>query len=172
MEKSKFKAGDILRHKTNLNEIYYVIDVKYFTEVDDHGRYPETYEWYEYTLWSAIDNCEKTIRDCNDSNYDVIMHRFIFEDIEPFAKVLVYNMIINQWSADLISAWGPWQIHTVGLGEFTYKEVIPFNKNTEDLINTSLEQNMYHNFSTLEEIKNFIAENPLSNTNIYRKLIY
>ena len=170
MEKQKFNKGDIIRNKKDSSQIFYVIDVKYNKEVDDSGMWPETYEWYDYSLWSIKDNCQIDINSYVYNEYDVIMHRFIFEDIQPFMKVLVYNILTNQWVGDMISSWGPWNIHTIGLGEFTYKEVIPYNENTKDLINTALMQTVYHNFSTVEEVMSFAAENDLSNVNIYKKL--
>ena len=171
MEKQKFNKGDIIRNKKHSSQIFYVIDVKYNKEVEDCGIHSETYEWYDYSLWSIKDNCQINIRSYNDNEYDVIMHRFIFEDIQPFMKVLVYNVLTNQWVADMISSWGPWNIHTIGLGEFTYKEVIPYNENTKDLINTSLMQTVYHNFSTVAEVIYFATNNDLSNINLYKQII-
>ncbi|MBR6907808.1 hypothetical protein IKN40_04910 [bacterium] len=171
MEKQKFNKGDIIRNKKDSSQIFYVEDVKYNKDVDDCGIYLETYEWYDYFLWSIKDNCQIDIQSYNDNEYDVIMHRFIFEDIQPFMKVLVYNVLTNQWVADMISSWGPWNIHTIGLGEFTYKEVIPYNENTKDLINTSLMQTIYHNFSTVAEIIYFATNNDLSNINLYKQII-
>jgi len=170
MENKKFNKGDIIRNKKDSSQIFYVRDVKYNKDVDDCCIHPETYEWYDYSLWSIKDNCQVDIQSYNDNEYDVIMHRFIFEDIQPFMKVLVYNILTNQWVADMISSWGPWQIHTIGHGEFTYNEVIPYNCNTEYLINTSEKQYMYHNFSQIEEVKEFYNKNDLTNNNIYKKL--
>ena len=171
MEKQKFNKGDIIRNRTDLSQIFYVIDVNADKSVDNLSRWPEVYEWYDYTVWSIKDNCQINICSYDDNKYDVIMHRFIFEDIQPFMKVLVYNMLTNQWVADIISSWGPWSIHTIGLGEFTYKEVIPYNKNTNDLINTSLIQTVYHNFSSVTEVESFAKNNDLSNVNLYKRLI-
>ena len=171
MEKQKFNKGDIIRNRTDLSQIFYVIDVNTDKSVDNLSRWPEVYEWYNYTVWSIKDNCQINICSYDDNKYDVIMHRFIFEDIQPFMKVLVYNMLTNQWVADIISSWGPWNIHTIGLGEFTYKEVIPYNKNTNDLINTSLMQTVYHNFSSVPAVESFAKDNDLSNVNLYKRLI-
>ena len=171
MEKQKFNKGDIIRNRTDLSQIFYVIDVNTDKSVDNLSRWPEVYEWYDYTVWSIKDNCQINICSYDDNKYDVIMHRFIFEDIQPFMKVLVYNMLTNQWVADIISSWGPWNIHTIGLGEFTYKEVIPYNKNTNDLINTSLMQTVYHNFSSVPAVESFAKDNDLSNVNLYKRLI-
>ena len=170
MEEQKFNKGDIIRNRTDLSQIFYVIDVNADKSVDNLSRWPEVYEWYNYTVWSIKDNCQINICSYDDNKYDVIMHRFIFEDIQPFMKVLVYNTLTNQWVADIISSWGPWNIHTIGLGEFTYKEVIPYNENTNDLINTSLMQTVYHNFSTVTEVESFAKDNDLSNVNLYKKL--
>ena len=171
MEKQKFNKGDIIRNRTDLSQIFYVIDVNTDKSVDNLSRWPEVYEWYDYTVWSIKDNCQINICSYDDNKYDVIMHRFIFEDIQQFMKVLVYNMLTNQWVADIIFSWGPWNIHTIGLGEFTYKEVIPYNKNTNDLINTSLMQTVYHNFSSATEVVSFAKDNDLSNVNLYKRLI-
>ena len=171
MEKQKFNKGDIIRNKKDSSQIFYVIDVNIDKSVDDSKIHQETYEWYDYSLWSIKDNCQINVRSYDDNNYDVIMHRFIFEDIQPFMKVLVYNVLTNQWVADMVSSWGPWNIHTIGLGEFTYKEVIPYNANTNDLINTSITQTIYHNFSSVAEIISFATDNDLSNTNLYKQII-
>ena len=171
MEKQKFIKGDILRNRKDPSQIFYVTDVNVDKNIDDYSRWTETYEWYNYSLWSIKDNCQINICSYDDNIYDVIMHRFIFEDIQPFMKVLVYNVLTNQWVADMISSWGPWNINTIGLGEFTYKEVIPYNENTSDLINTSLTQTVYHNFSSVTEIVSFATDNDLSNVNLYKRII-
>ena len=90
MEKQKFNKGDIIRNKKDSSQIFYVINVNIDKSVDESKIHPETYEWYDYSLWSIKDNCQINVRSYDDNNYDVIMHRFIFEDIQPFMKVLVH----------------------------------------------------------------------------------
>lgn len=171
MINSRFIKGDILRCKKDQTKFLYVINNEYKSEIDRSDRYPEEYEWYKYECYDLSKNEKICITSYNEDDYDVIMHRFIFEDIHPFMQVLVYNVMLNQWVADLVSSWGPWNIHTLGYGEFSYNEVIPYNDLTKDLINTSLNQTVYHNFSTIDEVIKFASENnDLSNINMYKSL--
>ena len=167
---AKFKSGDIIRSNKNNEKIFYVLNSKYDIYIDTSGRYDEKYEYYNYQCYDLINNKEIIITSHDDYLYDIIMHRFIFEDIKPFMQVLVYDITFNKWIADIISSWGPWDIHTIGHGEFYYKEVVPYNDNTKYLINTSEKQYKYHNFSQIDEVKEYFKNNDLTNINIYKKL--
>lgn len=157
---TKFKPGDIIRERGNNEMIFYVISSNFRHEFGDGSCANELYEWYEYKVLNLKTEQYETID--NENRYDVIMRRFIYEDVKPFMQVLVYNILFNKWVCDFVSAWGPWDIHTMGNGEFQYKEVVPFNEHTKHLTNTSLVQTAYHNFSKEEEVLDFYRNNDLT----------
>ena len=173
MKVSKFNEGDIVR-SNNYQKLYYIISKEYKQEIKWVDRRDKNYEWYEY---KCLDIDTNEIIDIDSYklcayDYHIIMHRFIFEDLGAFMKVLVFDIRFNKWVADYVSSWGPWDIHTIGHGEFQYHEVVPYNRNTEFLINTALEQNIYHNFSNSDEVYKFAQTTDLRNEKIYQKIDY
>lgn len=170
MIESNFKNGDIIRHKKE-QRLLYIISSEYKSEWDRSGRYDEFYEWYDYKCFDITNNkdIENLIHDHDlINNYDIIMHRFIYEDVKPFMKVLVFKD--NIWSCDFISNWVWDNITTLKYNCLQYSNVIPFNNKTEIYINSSNKQTMYHHFSNKEEIYDFSQNNNLLDNNIYKKI--
>ena len=141
---NKFQQGDVIRRLTD-NKIFYVAEVFLKHDIDTSGRFDEDYYWSEYQCYNSEDDKIETIMSYDNYRFELIAHRFIYEDVKPFMQVLV--LVDDLWVADFVTSHNAYQIQTLGHGSFEYRNVVPYNDYTKHLYGTNIfnTKSGYHN---------------------------